>query len=61
MNGIKFLWFYLSNLIDFVFKKKKNYVDDPNMKIINDTKYIFKGNIVGKNIIIVSQEEGYDI
>jgi hypothetical protein len=34
---------------------------DPNLTTINDTKSHVKGNIVGKHIMLISQEEGCDI
>jgi hypothetical protein len=36
-------------------------LEDSNLTTINDTKSLFKGNIVGKNIVLISQEEGCDI
>jgi hypothetical protein len=34
---------------------------DPNLTTINDTKSHVEGNIVGKHIVLISQEEGCDI
>jgi hypothetical protein len=61
MDGIKVLWFYLFNLIDSVCRNKTLCLGDPNLTTINDTKSHVKGNIVGKHIMLISQEEGCDI